>query len=99
MLGGTGTTRPRRGWLLLLALVLAAAGCGRSSGDREAGAADPGITDTSIKLGGSYPFSGPASAYGTIAKGANAYFKYVNDQGGVNGRKIDFVTYDDGYEP
>jgi len=57
------------------------------------------VTATSIKLGGSYPFSGPASAYGTIGKGAQAYFKYVNDQGGINGRKIDFVTYDDGYEP
>jgi branched-chain amino acid transport system substrate-binding protein len=101
MVGGTGTvTVPRRAWLLvLLVLVLAAAGCGRSSGDREAGAADPGITGSSIKLGGSYPFSGPASAYGTIAKGANAYFKFINDQGGVNGRKIEFVTYDDGYEP
>ncbi|HVD14495.1 MAG TPA: ABC transporter substrate-binding protein [Actinomycetota bacterium] len=101
MVGGTGTaTVPRRAWLLvLLVLVLAAAGCGRSSGDRKAGAADPGITDSSIKLGGSYPFSGPASAYGTIAKGANAYFKFINDQGGVNGRKIEFVTYDDGYEP
>lgn len=85
--------------LLLVVLALLAASCGRDTGAGKAGAADPGITDTSIKLGGSYPFSGPASAYGTIAKGAGAYFKYINDQGGVNGRKIDFVTYDDGYEP
>src|ERR671930_2258952 len=85
--------------LILLVLALLAAGCGRSSGGGGQGGGDPGITSSSIKLGGSYPFSGPASAYGTIAKGANAYFKYVNDQGGVNGRKIEFVTYDDGYEP
>src|SRR6266498_3466604 len=86
--------------LILLVLALLAAGCGRSSsGGGQASASDPGITSSSIKLGGSYPFSGPASAYGTIQKGVDAYFKYTNDQGGVNGRKIEFVTYDDGYEP
>ncbi len=102
MVGGTRTATVPRSAPLLVVLVLAllAAGCGRSSGGGgEGGAADPGITSSSIKLGSSYPFSGPASAYGTIAKGANAYFKYTNDQGGVNGRKIEFVTYDDGYEP
>ncbi len=61
--------------------------------------ADPGITKTSVKLGGSYPFSGPASAYGTIGEGAKAYFKFINAKGGVNGRKINFITLDDGYEP
>jgi branched-chain amino acid transport system substrate-binding protein len=92
--------RGRLALLALLALALVAAGCGRDEGGGgQAGAADPGITDTSIKLGSSYPFSGPASAYGTIAKGANAYFKFTNDKGGVNGRKIEFVTHDDGYEP
>ena len=60
---------------------------------------DPGITDTSILLGGSYPYSGGASAYGTIGKATTAYFKKVNDDGGVNGRKIDFKTLDDGYSP
>ena len=84
---------------LLLVLVLVAAGCGRDTGGGGSAGSEPGVTADSIKLGGSYPFSGPASAYGTIGKGAEAYFKYINDQGGVNGRKIEFVTYDDGYEP
>ncbi len=84
--------------LLVLVVGLVAAGCGRDSGGGAA-AGDPGVTADSIKLGGSYPFSGPASAYGTIGKGAQAYFKLVNDKGGVGGRKIEFVTYDDGYEP
>jgi branched-chain amino acid transport system substrate-binding protein len=93
------STRSLPGLVLLLAVALIAAGCGRQSGGGGGGATEPGITSSSIKLGGSYPFSGPASAYGTIAKGAQAYFKFVNDQGGVNGRKIELVTYDDGYEP
>ena len=65
------------------------AGCGR---DDEESAERPGITDNTIKLGGSYPFSGPASAYASIAEGAQAHFKMVNDAGGVNGRKIEFET-------
>ena len=84
--------------VLVTALVMAvAAGCGRDDDDDGGGA--PGVTDKSIKLGGSYPFSGPASAYGTIAQAANAHFKYVNSKGGVHGRKIEFKTLDDGYEP
>jgi branched-chain amino acid transport system substrate-binding protein len=58
-----------------------------------------GITDKTIKLGGIYPLSGPASAYGTISKGVAAYFKYVNDKGGIDGRKVQFSVRDDGYQP
>jgi branched-chain amino acid transport system substrate-binding protein len=59
----------------------------------------PGVTDTSIKIGNTGPYSGPASSYGTIPKTYAAYFKMINDQGGINGRKIDFISYDDGYSP
>jgi branched-chain amino acid transport system substrate-binding protein len=90
--------------IALLALTLLASGCGRgddggSSGGGGGGGSDPGITDKEIKLGGSYPFSGPASAYRAIADGAKAQFAYVNSKGGVDGRKITFKTLDDGYEP
>jgi len=60
---------------------------------------DTGATDTEIKIGNIMPYSGPASAYGVIGKTEEAYFKKINAEGGVNGRKIDFVTYDDGYSP
>src|SRR5512132_111977 len=83
--------------LLVTGLVLAAAGCGRDEGG--GGSNAPGVTDDTIKLGGSYPFSGPASAYGTIGRAAKAHFDWVNSKGGVNGRKIQFVTLDDGYDP
>ena len=59
----------------------------------------PGVTDTEIKIGNTGPYSGPASSYGTIAKSEAAYFRLVNDEGGVNGRKIDFISYDDAYSP
>jgi branched-chain amino acid transport system substrate-binding protein len=86
--------------LPLLALTLVAAACGRDDDAAGGGAAaEPGITDTSVKIGSSYPFSGPASAYSAIPKSLNGYFKKINEAGGVNGRKIEFVTYDDGYEP
>jgi branched-chain amino acid transport system substrate-binding protein len=62
-------------------------------------AADPGVTTTEIKIGNTMPYSGPASAYGTIGKVEAAYFKKVNDEGGINGRKISFVSYDDAYSP
>jgi branched-chain amino acid transport system substrate-binding protein len=59
----------------------------------------PGVTATEIKIGNLNPYSGPASAYGTIGKAIGAYFKLVNDQGGINGRKINYITYDDSYSP
>jgi ABC-type branched-subunit amino acid transport system substrate-binding protein len=58
-----------------------------------------GVTATEIKIGNTNPYSGPASAYGTIGKVIGAYFKKVNDEGGINGRKITYITYDDGYAP
>ena len=60
---------------------------------------DTGATDTEIKIGQTVPFSGPASAYATIGKTQAAYFKMVNDEGGINGRKINFIQYDDAYSP
>jgi branched-chain amino acid transport system substrate-binding protein len=60
---------------------------------------DTGATDTEIKIGNIMPYSGPASAYGVIGKTEEAYFKMINAEGGINGRKINFVTYDDGYSP
>jgi branched-chain amino acid transport system substrate-binding protein len=60
---------------------------------------DIGATDTEIKIGNTNPYSGPASAYGLIGKTIDAYFKKVNAEGGINGRKVNFITYDDGYSP
>jgi len=59
----------------------------------------PGVTDTEIKIGQTMPYSGPASAYGVIGKTEIAFFKMINDQGGVNGRKINLLSLDDGYSP
>ncbi len=60
---------------------------------------DTGATDTEIKIGNIMPYSGPASAYGVIGKTEEAYFKKINAEGGINGRKINFVSYDDAYSP
>jgi len=59
----------------------------------------PGVTDTEIKIGNTVPYSGPASPYGTIGKAQAAYYKMINDKGGINGRKINFISYDDAYSP
>jgi branched-chain amino acid transport system substrate-binding protein len=59
----------------------------------------PGVTDTEIKIGTTTPFSGPASAYAAGAISTAAYFAMINDQGGVNGRKINFISLDDAYSP
>ena len=56
---------------------------------------DPGATDTEIKIGNIMPYSGPASAYATIGKTEAAYFNKINSEGGINGRKINFISYDD----
>jgi branched-chain amino acid transport system substrate-binding protein len=79
-----------KGRWTLVSLLISSAG---------AFAADPGVTQTEIKIGNINPYSGLASSYGTIGKGIAAYFKKVNDEGGINGRKINFISYDDGYTP
>src|SRR5215470_11071475 len=60
---------------------------------------DPGASDTEIKVGNTNPYSGPASAYGQIGKTIAAYFNKVNTEGGINGRKVNFISYDDAYSP
>jgi ABC-type branched-subunit amino acid transport system substrate-binding protein len=59
----------------------------------------PGVTDSEIKIGNTGPYSGPASSYSAVPKSQTAYWKMINDQGGINGRKINFISYDDGYTP
>jgi ABC-type branched-subunit amino acid transport system substrate-binding protein len=83
-----------RSALLILALAL-----GLAATTLPAAAQTPGVTATEIKIGNTNPYSGPASAYGTIGKALGAYFKKVNDEGGINGRKINYITYDDAYTP
>ncbi|MEO5632573.1 ABC transporter substrate-binding protein [Gaiella sp.] len=74
-------------------LLLLTATAGAATG------ADPGLTPTTIVLGGTVPLSGEAAAFGSVGSGARAYFAYVNAKGGVNGRKIDYRYLDDGYDP
>ena len=59
----------------------------------------PGVTATEIKIGGVYPFSGPASSIGLVGKGVLAYVQFINDRGGINGRKINYIAMDDAYSP
>src|SRR5215813_3466734 len=59
----------------------------------------PGITETEIKIGATFPFSGPASPLSNTGKGLLAYVRSINDRGGINGRKINLITYDDAYSP
>src|ERR1700724_3324943 len=60
---------------------------------------EPGVTATEIKMGGVYPFSGPASSIGLVGKGVLAYVQFINDRGGINGRKINYIAMDDAYSP
>ena len=64
-----------------------------------AGDETPGVTKTSIKIGQTMPYSGPAAAYGAIGKADVAYFAMINEQGGINGRKVELISRDDGYNP
>ncbi len=82
--------------ILSTAFGLFAASAGAASAQKKY---DPGASDTEIKVGNIMPYSGPASAYGVIGRTEAAYFKKVNDAGGINGRKINFVSYDDAYSP
>jgi branched-chain amino acid transport system substrate-binding protein len=78
------------------AAILAVAASGSAFAQKKY---DTGATDTEIRIGNIMPYSGPASSYGLIGKTEEAYFKMINDSGGINGRKINFITYDDGYSP
>jgi branched-chain amino acid transport system substrate-binding protein len=80
----------------LLAGLLAVALAGTASAQKKY---DPGATDTEIKIGNIMPYSGPASAYATIGKTEAAYFNKLNAEGGINGRKVNFISYDDAYSP
>lgn len=82
-----------RGAAVAIAALVVAAGAGAQP------AADPGVTATSILLGGTVPLTGEAAAFGTVGAGAKAYFDYVNTKGGVHGRKIEYRFYDDAYNP
>ena len=83
----------RRAVMLTAAALCLVAAHGAEAAD------PPGVTATEIKLGQTMPYSGPASSYGTIGKVEQAYFKMLNEQGGVNGRKINLISLDDGYSP
>src|SRR5580765_3666191 len=78
------------------ALALLAASSGTALAQKKY---DIGATDTEIKIGNIIPYSGPASAYGVIGKTEDAYFRKINVEGGINGRKITFISYDDAYSP
>ncbi|MGA3308194.1 MAG: ABC transporter substrate-binding protein [Xanthobacteraceae bacterium] len=80
--------------------ALSAAGLALASGlALAAGQYGPGASDSEIKIGNTMPYSGPASAYGVIGKTEAGYFAMINEQGGINGRKINFISRDDGYSP
>jgi branched-chain amino acid transport system substrate-binding protein len=86
----------RQSYGLVFAALLATA---LASGAQAQKKYDPGATDTEIKVGNIMPYSGPASAYATIGKTEAAYFNKLNSEGGINGRKINFISYDDAYSP
>ena len=83
----------------LIVTALAATSLILASGLVCAGQYGPGVSDTEIKIGNAMPYSGPASAFGAIGKSEAAYFNMINDQGGINGRKIKFISRDDSYSP
>ena len=84
---------------LAIASLIAFAGVAHTSSAWAEKKYGPGVTDTEIKIGNTAPYSGPVSAFGSIAKTQAAYFKKINDEGGVNGRKINFISLDDAYSP
>ena len=87
----------QRSWLFAAALLAGAALAAAPAAAQKK--YDPGASDTEIKVGNTNPYSGPASAYGQIGKTIAAYFNKINAEGGINGRKINFISYDDGYSP
>jgi ABC-type branched-subunit amino acid transport system substrate-binding protein len=83
----------RRGLVIAVAALVAAAAAAAQA------SADPGVTSTSVLIGGTVPLSGEAAAFGAVGPGAKAYFDYVNSKGGVHGRKLEYRYYDDAYNP
>jgi branched-chain amino acid transport system substrate-binding protein len=88
------TNRPTTVASLAAAIFVLASGLAFAAGQY-----GPGASDTEIKIGQTMPYSGPASAYGTIGKAESAYFAMINEQGGINGRKINLISRDDSYSP
>lgn len=85
---------------VMATLALTAVACGAQQSGSQATKTDPGVTQDTITLGATYPVSGTASFYYSVAKGASAYFEYINNEkGGVNGRKIKYIVVDDAYTP
>jgi branched-chain amino acid transport system substrate-binding protein len=84
---------------LAIASTALAIGIASSSGAMAQKKYDTGATDTEIKIGNIMPYSGPASAYGVLGKSEEAFFKKINAEGGINGRKVNFISYDDAYSP
>jgi branched-chain amino acid transport system substrate-binding protein len=82
-------------WLIAAALTVL---CGEAPAIAQA-QYDAGASDSEIRIGNVMPYSGPASAFAEIGRTEAAYFKMINDLGGINGRKINFISYDDGYSP
>ena len=80
----------------LIGLALALSAASAIAADKKYG---PGVSDTEIKIGQTMPYSGPASSFGTTGRTASAYYRMINDQGGVNGRKITFLSLDNEYSP
>jgi branched-chain amino acid transport system substrate-binding protein len=91
------TNAPSLAALTGVCVILLGAGCKKKGDDGATPGATPGVTATEIKIGQSMPYSGGASAYGVIGKAETAYFKMINDKGGINGRKINLISLDDGY--
>lgn len=106
-------TRPAAVAVASIVLLASLAACGRGGGSPtpenpaasaqatgdQPGSGSTGVTADTIKIGGSFPFSGGLAIYGNLSKGLAAYFGKVNGEGGVNGRKIDYIALDDGYDP
>jgi ABC-type branched-subunit amino acid transport system substrate-binding protein len=85
-----------RNFIVLMAFAAAAISTSAANAQKKY---DPGASDSEIKIGNIMPYSGPASSYGVIGKTEAAYFDKVNAEGGINGRKIKFISYDDAYSP
>src|SRR5262249_27446114 len=92
--------RALRAFTLAVGALLVSLACGTTQGTTTTTVQNaPGVTDKEVLTGTRTPLSGAASAYAPVSKGATAYFSYLNDKGGVNGRKITYKVYDDAYDP